>query len=91
MQAPTRHVVGDARPVTAIGNTARGPEPMTNSYDVGYRKPPKHGQFRKGRSGNPTGRKKGSHNLKTDLYDELFSKITISEGGRRRQITKSLS
>ena len=27
-------------------------------YQVGYRKPPKHGQFPKGRSGNPSGRPK---------------------------------
>jgi hypothetical protein len=27
-----------------------------DSYKVGFKKPPKHGQFKKGRSGNPDGR-----------------------------------
>lgn len=27
-------------------------------YEVGYRKPPKHGRFQKGQSGNPRGRPK---------------------------------
>jgi hypothetical protein len=34
-------------------------------YDVGYRKPPKHKQFKLGQSGNPRGRPKGSKNEST--------------------------
>ena len=30
----------------------------SNQYEVGYGKPPKSGQFKKGVSGNPRGRKK---------------------------------
>ena len=30
----------------------------TDDYEVGYKKPPKSGQFVKGQSGNPSGRKK---------------------------------
>ena len=29
-------------------------------YEVGYKKPPKEGQFKKGQSGNPRGRPKGT-------------------------------
>lgn len=29
---------------------------MSEEYKVGYRKPPKHSQFKPGRSGNPSGR-----------------------------------
>ena len=47
---------------------------MTNA--VGYKKPPKHKRWRKGESGNPTGRRKGQRNLKTDLLEEL-SEIEI--------------
>ena len=35
----------------------------TTSYDVGYRRPPKANQFRKGRSGNPRGRKPSEENF----------------------------
>lgn len=34
-------------------------------YRVGYGKPPKHSQFKKGASGNPRGRRKGSKNRST--------------------------
>ena len=33
-----------------------------DDYDVGYKKPPKTKQFKKGKSGNPGGRPKGSKN-----------------------------
>lgn len=34
------------------------------SYEVGYGKPPSDKQFKKGQSGNPMGRPKGSRNKK---------------------------
>lgn len=38
---------------------------MSNAddYKVGYRKPPKHNQFKKGKSGNPRGRRKAPRSL----------------------------
>ena len=61
---------------------------MPDDYDVGFGKPPKDTQFRKGRSGNPKGRPKGTKNLKTDLMEELQELISIREGNTRKTISK---
>jgi hypothetical protein len=57
-------------------------------YKVGYGKPPKATQFKRGRSGNPKGRPKGSRNLATDLAAELGEHITVREDGHSRRISK---
>ncbi len=58
-----------------------------DEYDVGYKKPPKTKQFKKGQSGNPKGRPKGSKNVATILFDILNNKVTVNEGGTTRQMT----
>ena len=55
---------------------------------VGYRSPPKHSQFAKGRSGNPNGRPKGVRNFATVIEAELNTKIPITENGKRKSISK---
>ncbi len=55
---------------------------------VGYKKPPKSGQFRKGQSGNPKGRPKGAKSLKTELLEELNAMITVTENGKTKRITR---
>jgi hypothetical protein len=57
-------------------------------YPVGYKKPPVHGRFQKGRSGNGNGRPKGAVNLATRTMKELNQIITITENGVRKQVTK---
>ncbi len=61
---------------------------MPADYEVGYKRPPKNTQFRKGQSGNPHGRPKGARNIKTDLAEELSERIGITVQGSRREITK---
>jgi hypothetical protein len=57
-------------------------------YAVGYKKPPKHSQFSKGKSGNRSGRRKRLLAF-ADLAAEAFqSPITITEGDKKTTITK---
>lgn len=56
--------------------------------DVGYGRPPRQTRFKKGQSGNPNGRPKGSQNLATVLQRILCEKVTIRENGRTKNITK---
>lgn len=43
----------------------------TKEYEIGHRKPPKATQFKRGMSGNPRGRPKGSKNFKTIMNEQL--------------------
>jgi Family of unknown function (DUF5681) len=58
-----------------------------NGDAVGYCRPPKHSQFRPGQSGNPAGRRKGVHNLATDVKRTLMVPVRMKEGGRTRAIS----
>jgi hypothetical protein len=55
---------------------------------VGYGRPPRHTRWKKGQSGNPSGRPKGARGLKTDLRAELISRMEISMNGKRVSGTK---
>jgi hypothetical protein len=63
------------------------PRDQKRDYEVGYGKPPRHTRFKKGQSGNPRGRPKGSKNLPTLLTEALNEAVVVAENGRRRKIT----
>jgi hypothetical protein len=51
------------------------------NYEVGYKKPPKHGQFQKGNSGNPGGRRRPVvANANSALASVLAKRVTVSDG-----------
>jgi hypothetical protein len=60
---------------------------MPSDYRVGFGKPPVESRFKKGRSGNPGGRPRGSRNFKTDLREELAEPVNVREDGRVRTVS----
>jgi hypothetical protein len=61
--------------------------PTGNDHEVGYRKPPKHAQFRPGQSGNPMGRPRGTRNLKIDVRTMLNALVGVTQNGKPRKIS----
>lgn len=48
-----------------------------SQYEVGYGKPPKHGQFAPGTSGNPKGRPRGSKNFASIVLKESQQRVLV--------------
>ncbi len=61
---------------------------LSLDYEVGFGKPPKETQFKKGQSGNPRGRPKGSLNLMTSFHRALRETVTVVEHGQKRRVNK---
>jgi hypothetical protein len=59
------------------------------SYTVGYKRPPQHTRFQPGVSGNPSGRRKGSKNIRTIVEQILGEEISLRDGGVTKKITKA--
>lgn len=80
----------DSQDVKKEGCEERSPRP---SAKAGYRRPPKHTQFKKGSSGNPGGRPRGSKNLRTYVVELAEKKIPIStpEGKHMASIREAIA
>jgi hypothetical protein len=73
------------------GSDDDGADDLTSGadYKVGYRRPPLHSRFQPGVSGNPSGRPKGTPNLKTIFEQILKEQISLREGSVTKKITKA--
>jgi hypothetical protein len=58
-----------------------------SAHEIGYGKPPKANQFRKGRSGNARGKQCGEENM-TTIFKRIVSKrVKVKDGDDVRSIT----
>lgn len=55
-------------------------------YEVGYGKPPKATQFKKGQSGNSKGRPRKSENVRTLLRETLNQRVQVRVNGKVKTI-----
>ena len=60
----------------------------TPDYEIGYGKPPKSGQFKKGASGNPSGRPKKPADFLSALLREANSEVPINQNGKSKMVKK---
>lgn len=57
-------------------------------HEVGYGRPPRHSQFKKGQSGNSRGRTKLKRTIIEIFRQVIAEKITVHQGGKAERITK---
>jgi len=55
---------------------------------TGYKKPPVKNQFKKGQSGNPKGRTKGTKTMKATFEEVLRQPVRIRQGDRQMWLTR---
>ena len=77
----------EAMPAGAL-NGADIPAAAAPDYEVGYRKPPRHSQFKPGRSGNPRGRPKAAKGLQSIVRDTLTQKVAVRTATGTKKISK---
>jgi len=55
-------------------------------YEVGYKKPPRHSQFKPGNRANPHGRGKRKRRTEAEIVHEIMTQpVSFREGGKWKQ------
>ncbi len=67
---------------------AKNSEKSPNIDEVGYARPPKLTQFKKGQSGNPKGRPKTVKSVSTMLTKIFQTKVKVTSGGKTQWMTR---
>jgi len=60
---------------------------MSDDYKIGYRKPPRHSQFKPGTSGNRVGRPRRSRNIDTLFEQQLDRIVAVTRDGRKVRVS----
>lgn len=64
---------------------------LGKDYEIGHGRPPEKNQFKKGESGNPLGRRKGSRNLRTELTALMEGKTPLIIDGKKQMVSRRLA
>lgn len=62
--------------------------PASSQDEVGYKKPPRHSQFKKGESGNRKGRPKGAKGMSTIVRNVLTKKVIVRSASGSERMSK---
>ena len=58
-------------------------------YEVGYKKPPRHSQFKSGNRANPRGRGKRKRRTEAEIVHEIMTQsVTFVEGGKSKRVPR---
>jgi hypothetical protein len=58
-------------------------------YEVGYKKPPRHSQFKPGNRANPCGRGKRERRTEAEIVNEIMTQpISFREGGKSKRASR---
>ena len=58
-----------------------------SAHEIGYGKPPKANQFRKGRTGNPRGKRQGEEKTISAFKRIVLKRVKINDGEKVRTMT----
>ena len=68
--------------------TKTQPVKREGEYEVGYGKPPRATQFKRGQSGTPSGRPKAAKGINTIVCESLTQKVSVRTANGEKRITR---